>query len=115
MEECSVKKKDPFSVEFTDDNRVGITLSEEFLSLSAKEQTKRMREFFWQKTSEPDSVEDIGRESVRKEVTIILAETLLNKLTRGEILDGETKINISLEELMTPTYSIVEGFVEEHG
>lgn len=107
-----MKQEDPFTVVLTEDNALGVEFSEPFLGLTIEEQTKAIREFFWEKTSEPDVSGDVGKEAFVKEAAIILAETFLNKLTRGEAITNNTEFDISLEELMTPTYSIIEGFGE---
>jgi hypothetical protein len=100
-EEFVVMKEDPFQVVVSEDNHVGVEFSEAFLALSMEEQLKAMEAFFWQKTSEPQAAFDIGKEAVKHEMTIVLAESMLANLRRGEPVERDGLIDITLEDLVT--------------
>lgn len=94
-------RNDPFWVEFSEDNRVQVEFSDEFLSSSREEQIKAMEAFFRQKTLEPYSTLDVSRDAVKHEVTIVLVESILANLRRGEPVHRDGRIDVSLEDLVT--------------
>jgi hypothetical protein len=94
--------EDLFYLEFSGDGGIEVAFSEAFLSFSREEQVQALEAFFSKKMSEPFSAEDIGKAAAKEEITIILAESLLAKLKRGERIERDTNIDISLEELTDP-------------
>jgi flagellar capping protein FliD len=92
--------EDVLCVQFSEDGSLGVEFSEDFLSSSLEEQIQSLEAFFWEKTLEPSSTQEVNREMTQHEITIILAQAMLAKLKRGERIDGDTHMDISLEELM---------------
>jgi hypothetical protein len=89
----------PFEVIITEDNHVAVNLSDHFVSLPLTEQLKVVEEFFWKKSLEPQDTLDVGSESVKNEITIVLAESMMAQLKRGERFEKDGQIDISLEDL----------------
>jgi hypothetical protein len=87
-------------VEFSEDGSLGVQFSEDFLSSSLEEQIQSLEAFFWEKTLEPSPTQEVNKEMTQHEITIILAQAMLAKLKRGERIDSDTHMDISLEELM---------------
>jgi len=50
----------------------------------------------------PFSAEDVGRTDAENEIMIILLETFLAKLRRGERIERGTDIRMDFEDLETP-------------
>jgi hypothetical protein len=100
-EEFVVMKEDPFQVVVSEDNHVGVEFSEAFLALSIEEQLKAMEGFYWKKTLEPQAAFDVGIETVKHEWTIVLAESMLANLKRGEPVERDGQVDISLDDLET--------------
>lgn len=92
--------KDLLVVRFADDGKLGIELSEDFLSLSLEDQLKAMEAFFLKRNLEPSSFLEVNREMAEHEVTLVVTECLIAKLKKGERLGKDTDIEISLDELM---------------
>jgi hypothetical protein len=92
--------EDLFRVEFSEDT-VGVEFSEDFLSLSREEQIEALQAFRSKRMLEPFSTQDVSKEAAKGEIAMILAETLLTKLKRGERIEKGSTIDISLDELMT--------------
>ncbi len=103
MKEDGENKEVPFKVHFEDDNSLGVEFEDGFLSLPQDKQLEAIEGFYGEKMSEPYSAEDVSRSAARNEMTIILAETILAKLKRGERIEKGSDIDISLEELMSPS------------
>jgi hypothetical protein len=100
-EEVVVIKEDPFRVVVSEDNHVGVEFSGAFLGLSMEEQLKAIETFYWQKTSEPQAAFDVSKEAVKREMTIVLAESMMANLKRGEPIERDGLIDITLEDLVT--------------
>jgi hypothetical protein len=100
-EEFVVIKEDPFRVVVSEDNHIGVEFSETFLALSMEEQLKAIEAFYWQKTSEPQAAFGVGKEVVKHEMTIVLAEGMLANLKRGQPVERDGLIDITLEDLVT--------------
>jgi len=96
-----VIKEDPFRVIVSEDNHVGVEFSEAFLALSMEEQLKAIEAFYRQKSSEPQAAFDVSKEAVKHEMTIVLAESMLANLKRGEPVEKDGQIKFNLEDLMT--------------
>ena len=94
-------KEDPFRVIVSEDNHVGVEFSEAFLALSMEEQLKAIEAFYRQKSSEPQAAFDVSKEAVKHEMTIVLAESMLANLKRGEPVERNGQIKFNLEDLMT--------------
>lgn len=93
-----METEDLFRVEFSEDGNLGVEFSEDFLSSSQDDQLQAVEAFFWKKMSEP--AQDVSAAAAKNEIVIILAEALLGKLKRGERIDKDSDIDISLEEIM---------------
>jgi len=96
-----METEDVFCVELTENGSIGVVFSEHFLSSSLEEQIQALEAFFWKQTLGPSPTQEVNEEMTRHEITIILAEIMLGKLKSGERLEGDTDIDISLEELMS--------------
>ncbi len=95
-----MKKEDLFQVEFSEDGRMGIEFSEDFLSSSLEEQGLALEDFLRKKNLEPSSMQEVNKAMAHNEITIIVTEIMLAKLKRGERIERGTDIDISLDELM---------------
>jgi len=100
LKEDSVDREVPFTIHFADDNSVAVEFENGFLSLSQDKQLEAIEGFYRKKMSEPLFATDVSRSAAENEMTIILAETILAKLKRGEMIEKDSGIEISLEELM---------------
>ncbi|MBN1840886.1 MAG: hypothetical protein JW883_01220 [Deltaproteobacteria bacterium] len=96
-----METEDLFRVEFSEDGSLGVEFSEDFLSSSQEEQIQALEAFFWRKTLEPSPTLEVNKAMTEHEITIIVAETILAKLKRGERLERDSNIDISWEELST--------------
>ena len=96
-----MKTEDLFCVEFSQDGSLGVEFSEDFLSSSHEEQLKALEAFFWKKSLEPSPTQEVNNAMAQHEITIILAESLMARLKRGERIERDADIDISLEDLMT--------------
>ena len=96
-----METEDVFCVEFTENGSLGVLFSEHFLSSSLEEQIQALEAFFWKKTLEPSSAQEVNLEMTRHEVTIILAEVILAKLKSGERLERDTQLDLSFDEIMS--------------
>ena len=93
--------EDVLGVEFLEDGSLGVEFSEDFLSSSLEEQIQSLEAFFWEKTLEPSPTQEVNKEMTQHEITIILAQAMLAKLKRGERIESDMHMDISLGELMT--------------
>ena len=96
-----METEDLFRVEFLEDGDLGVEFSEGFLSSSQDDQLQAVEAFFWKKTLEPSPTLEVNKAMTEHEITIIVAETILAKLKRGERLERDSNIDISWEELST--------------
>jgi len=94
-------KEDPFRVVVSEDNHVEVEFSEAFVALSIEEQRKAMEAFYWQKASESQAAFDVGKEAVTHEMIVVLAGSMLGKLKRGEPVESDGQVDVSLEDLVT--------------
>jgi len=94
-----VSKKAPFEVVITDDNKVAVDLSDAFVVLSAEEQLKIVKAFFWEKTLKPYNTLDVSSDAIKEEITIVLADCLMAQLKRGEPLKRGGQIDVNFEVL----------------
>jgi hypothetical protein len=101
LEEVAVIKEAPFRVVFSEENRLAVKLSGDFLALSMEEQLKAMEAFYWQKMSETQSAFDVSKDAVKHEMTMVLAQSMLANLKRGEPVERNGQIKFNLEDLMT--------------
>lgn len=95
-------RNDPFRLELSEDESLSVEFSHEFVSLSHAEQIETLEAFFWKKMQEPAPTQDVNKAMAQHEMTIIFAESFLAKLKRGERLDNDADIDLSLEDLMSP-------------
>lgn len=95
-------RDDPFRLEFSEDGSLGVEFSHDFVSLSHEEQIETLEAFFWKKMWESAPTQDVNKAMAQHEMTIIFAESFLAKLKRGEPLEKDADIDLSLEDLMTP-------------
>lgn len=103
--------EDLIRVEFSEDGGLGVRFSESFLSSSHEEQLQALEAFFWKKTLEPSTTHQVDKAMTEHEIMMIVAETLLAKLRRGERLERDSNIDILLEDLMA--IQSVEGPASE--
>jgi hypothetical protein len=94
-----VSKQAPFEVKITDDNQVAVEFSDAFIALSMKEQLKEMEAFFWERNLKPQEGSDITTDMVKEEITIVLAESIMAQLKRGQPVQQDGKIDITLDDL----------------
>ena len=95
-------KDDVFRVVFSDDKTFGVEFSDEFIDSSLEEQMEVLKALLREKHLAPFSAEDVGRTDAENEIMIILLETFLAKLRRGERIERGTDIGINFEDLETP-------------
>ena len=86
--------EDLVRVEFSEDGSLGVEFSESFLSSSHEEQIEALEAFFWRKTLEPSDAQEVNKAMTEHEIMMIVAETVLAKLKRGERLDRDGNIDI---------------------
>jgi hypothetical protein len=101
VEEVAMNTEGLFHLEFSEDGGIDVAFSEEFLSLSREAQLHTLEAFFSETVSKP-CAQEVDRAAAEEEITILLAQSLLAKLKRGERIEKEAKLDISLEELMDP-------------
>ena len=95
-------KDDAFRVVFSEDKNLGMEFSDEFLASSIEKQMEVLKALLREKHVAPVSAEDVSRMDAENEIMIILLETFLAKLRRGERIEGGTDIGIVFEDLETP-------------
>ncbi len=94
-----MESKDLFHLEFSENGSLSIEFSGDFLSLSQEEQLRALESFFWEKTWEPSPTEEVSETMAQHEIRVIVAETLLAKLKRGERIEADADIDISFGDL----------------
>ena len=94
-----MSKEPPFEVVFSEENQIGIDLSDDFVALSTEEQLKVIEAFFWEKTLEQQKAYDVSADNYKHEITIILAECIMAKLKRGERFERGTQVDIDFNVL----------------
>ena len=109
----SMETEKPFRAEFSEDGSVSVEFSEKFLSLSHAEQVQALEAFLWRKTLEPSPTPDVDEAMAHHEITIILAESLLAKLRRGERIEKNADIEISIGDLMPPDDVVDHAVMED--
>ncbi|MBW1771178.1 MAG: hypothetical protein JRJ17_08530 [Deltaproteobacteria bacterium] len=95
-------KDDGFRVVFSDDKTFGVEFSDEFIDSSLEEQMEVLKALLREKHLTPFSAEDVGRTDAENEIMVILLETFLAKLRRGERIERGTDIGIDFADLETP-------------
>ena len=95
-------KDDAFRVVFSEDKNFGMEFSDEFLASSIEKQMEVLKALLREKMVAPVSAEDVSKTAAENEIMIILLETFLAKLRRGERIERDTSIGIFLEDLETP-------------
>jgi hypothetical protein len=95
-----LNKEDPFRVEFSGDDSIGVEFSDQFLSLSVEGQIQALEALFSEKMSKPISTQDVSKAAAENEIVIIFLEILLARLKRGERIENDSDINVSISELI---------------
>ena len=95
-------KKDHFRIAFSEDKAFAVEFSDEFLSSSVDGQMDMLKALLREKLAVPFSGEDVSLGAAENEIAIVLIETFLAKLRRGERIEKDTKIDMSLQDLETP-------------
>ena len=93
---------DALRVVFSDDGKLGVEFSDEFLASSVEEQTKALKALLRKSMEAPSYTVEITRAAAENEIIIVLLETFLAKLRRGERIEEDTGVGIYLEDLEMP-------------
>ena len=94
-----MSEKAPFEVIVGEDNLLMVDISDEFAALPREEQLKVMEKFFWERTLPNREMTDVTTDLVKEEITIVLAESMMAQLKRGEAITKDGQIDITLEDL----------------
>ena len=95
-------KDDAFRIVFSEDKRLGVEFSDEFLASSLEEQMERLKALLREKHMAPFSAEDVSQTAAEHEIMIVLIEVFLAKLRRGERIEKDTSVGMSLQDLEMP-------------
>lgn len=95
-------KDDAFHVVFSEDEEFRVEFSDEFLASSVEEQTKALKALLRKSLEAPVFTSDVSKTAAENEIIIVLLETFLAKLRRGERIEGATDIDVYLEDLEMP-------------
>jgi uncharacterized protein YeaO (DUF488 family) len=95
-------QNDSLRVVFSEDEKFSVEFSDEFLASSVEEQTKALKALLRKSLEAPVSTLDVSKTAAENEIVIVLLETFLAKLRRGERIEGATDIGIYLEDLEMP-------------
>ena len=92
---------------YTDDGGMRLRFSEAFFSMSLEEQYRGLAEFYGKKALEtPPTDVEVNKETSRHEFTMLVMEALLNKLKRGERLEKDADVVLSMDDIMGADDSI---------
>lgn len=94
------KEKELFRLDFTDDGGLRLRFSEAFFSMSVEEQYHGLEEFYWKKALETPTDLEVNKEVSRHEFTMLVMESLLKKLKRGERLEKDADVVLSMDDIM---------------
>ena len=95
-------KDDAFRVVFSEDKNFGMEFSDEFLASSIEKQMETLKALLREKLMAPVSAEDVSQTAAENEIMIILIEVFLGKLRRGERIEKDTSVGMSLQDLEMP-------------
>jgi hypothetical protein len=97
-----MNKDDAFRIVSSEDEGFGVEFSEEFLDSSVEEQMEQLKALLREKMDLPASDQDLSTTMAENEITIILIETFLAKLRRGERIQENTQIDLDFDALEKP-------------
>lgn len=95
-------KDEAFCVVFSEDKNFGMEFSDEFLGMSVEKQMETLKALLREKHLAPVSAENVSKTVAESEIIIILLESLLAKLRRGERIEMDTSVGVFLEDLELP-------------
>jgi hypothetical protein len=93
---------DALRVLFSEDGKLGVVFSDEFLASSVEEQMEALKALLREKQMAPFYAEDVSQAAAENEIMIILIEVFLGKLRRGERIEKDTSVGMSLQDLEMP-------------
>jgi hypothetical protein len=97
-----VGKDDALKIVFSEDRDFGVEFSDEFLASSVEEQTEALKALLRKRLESAFSTQDVSTSAAENEIAILLLETFLAKLRRGERIEKGTDIGMYLEDLELP-------------
>jgi hypothetical protein len=97
-----MEKDDACRIVFSEDTGFSVEFSDEFLGASVEGQLEQMKAALRERMAVPVSDQDISRAAADNEITILLIETFLAKLRRGERIEKDTNIELDFDALEKP-------------
>jgi hypothetical protein len=93
---------DALRVLFSEDGKLGVEFSDEFLASSVDEQMEALKALLRKRLEAPVFTQDVNEAAAENEIIIVMLETFLAKLRRGERIKKDTAVGIYLEDLEMP-------------
>jgi hypothetical protein len=87
---------------FSEDGKLGVEFSDKFLASSVDEQMKALKALLRKRLEAPAFTQEINETVAENEIVIVMLETFLAKLRRGERIKKDTAVGIYLEDLEMP-------------
>ena len=93
---------DTFRIVFSEDNTLSVEFSDEFLDSSLEVQMDFLKALLRERLGAPFSAQDVSKEAAENEISIVLLESFIAQLRRGERIQKGASVGLSLEDLEMP-------------
>ncbi len=93
---------DSLRVVFSEDKKLSVEFSDAFLAASVDEQMDALKALLRKRLEAAGFIQDVDEAAAENEIVIVLLETFLAKLRRGERIKRDTDIGVYLEDLEMP-------------
>ncbi|UCD86950.1 MAG: hypothetical protein JSV01_04050 [Desulfobacterales bacterium] len=97
-----MEQNDSLRVVFSEDKKFSVEFSDAFLASSVDEQMNALKALLRKRLETPVFTQDVNEAAAENEIVIVLLETFLAKLRRGERIKRDTDIGVYLEDLEMP-------------
>ena len=97
-----MEKDDACRIVFSKDTDFSVEFSDEFLDASVEEQMEMLKALLRDRLAPPVSAQQVTENAAENEITILLLESMLAQLRRGERIEADTKIGVFLDDLELP-------------
>jgi hypothetical protein len=97
-----MEQNDSLRVVFSEDKKFSVEFSDGFLASSVDEQMNALKALLRKRLETPVFTQDVNETTAENEIVIVLLETFLAKLRRGERIKRDTDIGVYLEDLEMP-------------